>query len=119
MQDDRKLRVWEEAHDLVLTTCRETKAFPSDERYGLTSQIRRSGVSVPSNIAEGCGRRGAASFGLFLEIATGSINEVDYQLLLAHDLEYLQTQRFEQMAEHCDHVRRMLIALRERVLAGS
>lgn len=86
MQNYKNLRVWEDAHALVLEIYNATRSFPNDERYGLTSQIRRAAVSIPSNIAEGTGRGSDADFARFVQFAVGSISEVDYQLLLARDL---------------------------------
>ena len=93
MQNFRDLKVWTKAHQLALDVYRATKSFPREELYGLTSQIRRSAVSVPSNIAEGC-CRSQGDFGRFIQIAAGSASELEYQLLLAKDLELLETPRF-------------------------
>jgi four helix bundle protein len=89
MQDFKKLSVWQKSHRLTLDVYKATKAFPKDEMYGLTSQARRSGASIPANIAEGCGREGMAELGRFLKIASGSAHELEYHLLLARDLEYI------------------------------
>ena len=89
MKDFRDLEVWRHSHRLTLDVYRESKNFPMDERFGLTSQIRRCAASIPANIAEGCGRRGDGEFHRFLPIAMGSASELDYHLLLAKDLEYL------------------------------
>ncbi|MCH8815844.1 MAG: four helix bundle protein, partial [Chloroflexi bacterium] len=72
-----------DAHQLALAVYQATKAFPDDERYGLTAQMRRAAPSIPTNIAEGCGRNTEADFARFLQIAAGSASEVEYQLLLA------------------------------------
>lgn len=82
--------------------------FPKEELYGLTSQVRRSSVSVPSNIAEGCGRSGDAELARFLDISMGSASEVEYQLLLAHDLGFLHNRVYEPLAEAVVEVKRML-----------
>jgi four helix bundle protein len=89
MKDFRQLKVWEKSHQLALAIYKATKEFPKEELYGLTSQIRRSSMSVPTNIAEGCGRNTDADFARFLQIAMGSASETGYQLILAHDLEFL------------------------------
>ena len=99
MQSCRQLDVWRKAHQLVLEVYRETADFPRDELYGLTSQLRRSCVSVPSNIAEGCGRSTSADFARFLDIASGSGSDADYQLLLARDLNYLDNTTHEFLEE--------------------
>ena len=84
-----RLDAWKEAMTLVSTVYRATQSFPKEELYGLTSQLRRSAVSIPSNIAEGAARRGAREFSQFLNIAMGSISELETQLLIAVDLGYL------------------------------
>ena len=93
MQDFKKLKVWQKAHLLAVETYQATTAFPQDELYGLTSQIRRAGVSIPANIAEGCGREGSAEFNRFLQIAMGSIAELEYHFLLASELKFLNITR--------------------------
>jgi len=84
----KELVVWQKAHQFVLDVYRFTRAFPADERFGLTSQIRRAAVSVPANIAEGFPKRSAADKSRFFNIAQGSLEEVHYYLILAKDLEY-------------------------------
>ena len=90
MRDFRELKVWEKAHRLTLQVYRITKNFPSDEQFGLTVQLRRAAASVPTNIAEGCGRDSERELARFMSIAGGSASEVEYQLLLACDLNYIQ-----------------------------
>ena len=89
MRDFRKLKVWEKAHELVLEIYRVTAGFPREELYGMTSQLRRACVSIPANIAEGCGREGEAELRRFLRIGLGSANELEYHLFLAKDLRFL------------------------------
>jgi four helix bundle protein len=84
----KELIVWQKAHQFVLEIYRFTRAFPSDEKFGLTSQIRRAAVSVPANIAEGFPKRGANDKVRFFNIAQGSLEEVHYYLILAKDLGY-------------------------------
>ncbi|HEX6837928.1 MAG TPA: four helix bundle protein, partial [Polyangia bacterium] len=86
MQDFRDLKVWQRAHELTLAIYRATATFPSEERFGLTSQMRRSAASVPANIAEGRCRGSDADFGRFLRVALGSAAETEYHLILAGDL---------------------------------
>ena len=86
MKDFRNLVVWQKSHKLTLDVYEATRKFPKEELYGLVSQLRRACSSIPCNIAEGCGRRGNGEFHRFLQIATGSASEVEYQLLLAHEL---------------------------------
>ncbi len=111
MQDFRKLLVWQKAHSLTLGVYKASANFPKQEMFGLTSQIRRSASSIPTNVAEGCGRGSDADFGRFLQIAMGSASEVDYQLLLAHDLGYLTTVDHGQLGQNVTEVKRMLSAL--------
>jgi four helix bundle protein len=85
----RDLIAWQKAMDLVVLVYEATCCFPTDERYGLTAQIRRAAVSIPSNIAEGQGRQGTGEFLHFLSIAHGSLREVETQALIARRLGYL------------------------------
>src|SRR5512134_1154325 len=98
MKDFRSLQVWQKAHQLTLAVYRATVSFPTDERYGLTSQLRRGSTSVASNIAEGCGRGTDPDFARCLDIAAGSASEVEYQLLLAHDLEILDSSPYHELS---------------------
>ena len=111
MKDFRKLEVWQKAHQLTLSAYRATKRFPADERFSLTSQIRRSASSIPANIAEGCGRRGDAEFHRFLQMAMGSASELEYHLLLSHDLEYLNAEDHGELSGETIRVKRMLASL--------
>lgn len=115
MQDYGKLKVWERAHALALRVYRETQSFPKDEAYGLTAQVRRSASSIPSNIAEGCGRDTQPELLRFLRIAMGSANELEYQLLLARDLAYLTEPAHLELAEAVNEIKRMLAALIVRI----
>jgi len=111
MQDFRQLKVWEKAHHLALDVYKSTVTFPREEMYGLTSQIRRASVSIPTNIAEGCGRRTDADFARFIQIAMGSASETEYELILARDLEFLAKGRFEELQGKTEEVKRMLASL--------
>ena len=119
MKDFRSLSVWEKAHELTLQVYRETGRFPREELYGLTSQLRRGSVSIPSNIAEGCGRGSDADFARCLHIALGSASEVEYQLLLAHDLGFLGPDAHRALASRCTEVKRMLTSLIQKLTAES
>ena len=90
MQNFKSLKVWQKSHELTLAIYKATANFPKDELYGLTSQIRRACASIPANIAEGCGRTGKAELARFLQVAMGSASELEYHLLLAHDLGLLR-----------------------------
>jgi len=87
----KELIVWQKAHQLVLNVYKATKHFPKEEMYGLTSQLRRSSVSVAANIAEGFKKKGIADKLKYMNTAQGSLSESDYHLLLANDLEYFDT----------------------------
>lgn len=104
----RKLAVWEKSHKLTLAVYQATAVFPKDELYGLTSQVRRASSSIPANIAEGCGREGDIEFARFLQIAMGSASELQYHLLLAHDLGFLQTTLYTRLETDVIEVKRML-----------
>jgi len=111
MKDFRQVQVWEKSHQLALAVYKATKDFPKEELYGLTSQIRRASMSIPTNIAEGCGKYTDADFARFLQIAMGSASETEYQLLLAHDLGFLPTTKYEQLNTDVVEVKRMLASL--------
>ena len=100
-KDFRELIVWQKAMEMVTDIYRATQAFPADERFGLTSQLRRAAVSVPSNIAEGQGRLTRGEFRQFLGNAKGSLAEVETQLMIARNLSYLADPQplLEQAAE--------------------
>ena len=92
MRDHKKLRAFELADEVALLTYRHTSSFPKAEQFGLTSQMRRAAVSVPSNIVEGCARDSAADYVRFLDIAFGSLRELDYQLSLATRLGFVSSE---------------------------
>ena len=115
MQNFKELLLWQEAHQLTLSVYEATKNFPKEEIFGVTSQIRRAAVSVPCNIAEGCGRFTSKDFANFLQISLGSTNETDYLTLLAKDLNYLQQQQFDALQEKINKVRAMNINLVNKV----
>jgi len=117
MQNYKDLKVWEKAHMLTLSVYKETQQFPGEEKFGLTSQLRRASSSIPANIAEGCGKSTNAEFRHFLNIALGSANEVEYLLLLAKDLRYLQEENFNALTGDINSIRAMLIALIAKVKA--
>ena len=108
MRDFRELKVWQKAHELTLAIYRETAGFPRTEMYGLTSQVRRAAVSVGANISEGAGKNSRPDFARFLLIALGSASEVEYELLLAHDLGYLNCTTYAELSEKVIETKRML-----------
>jgi four helix bundle protein len=109
--DFRKLEVWQVAHKVACEVYRETTSFPKTEAYGLTAQLRRSAASVPANIAEGCGRRGDAEFSRFVRISLGSATELEYHLLLSHDVGFLSASPFESLSAQVLRVQGMLAGL--------
>jgi len=113
MRDFKRLAVWRKAHELVLAVYRVTADFPDSELYGLSSQMRRSAASVPTNIAEGCGRGAQGrEFARFLQIASGSASELEYQILLSHDLKLLPAEDYAQLSAQTVEVKKMLTSLR-------
>jgi four helix bundle protein len=119
MQDFRKLKVWEKAHQLTLGIYRATKGFPRVEQFGLTAQLRRASASIPANIAEGCGRGSSKELAQYLLVAMGSTNEVEYHLILARDLGYLSADGQRTLDEQVAEIRRMLAGLVAKVRPGS
>jgi four helix bundle protein len=107
----RDLKVWEKAHQLTLAIYRVTGQFPADELYGLRSQMRRSAQSVPTNIAEGCGRGSDPDFARFLQMAMGSASELEYQLLLARDLGLMDQSDYSRLEMEVVEAGRMLNSL--------
>ena len=111
----RDLEVWQKAMRLAKRIYQVTQKFPNDERFGLTNQLRRAVVSVPSNIAEGHARFGAGEFSRFLSIATGSVAEIETQILLSQDLGYVKEElTFELLAE-LDIIGKMLRGLAKSI----
>jgi four helix bundle protein len=115
MQDFRKLEVWHRAHLLTLEVYKATTSFPTEERYCLVSQLRRSTVSIPSNIAEGRGRNTDADFARFVTNALGSCSELDYQLLLAQELGYLDVDVSTRLQREVHEISKMLCGLHSRL----
>jgi four helix bundle protein len=107
MQDFRNLLVWKKAHELVLEIYRQTGGLPKSEMYGLTSQIRRAAASIPENIAEGCGKHGDAELARYLQIAMGSASELEYELILANDLNYFEPAQIQSLEIRLIEVRKM------------
>lgn len=121
MKDFKELKVWTKAHHLTLHLYTVTHDFTRTEVYGLTSQMRRSAISIAANIAEGCGRRSDGEFTRFLQIARGSASELEYHLILARDLGFLSEEEHKRMEVELVEIQRMLTALVQRVqpLTGS
>jgi len=107
----RDLMAWQRAMDLVEETYRLTRSFPKEEVYGLTSQLRRAAVSIPSNIAEGQGRHGAVEFKHFLRLALGSTMELETQIMIAHRLRYIEANSASLILRETAEVGKMLNGL--------
>ena len=115
MQDYRKLTVWQASRRLTHSVYRFSEGFPRAERFGLVTQMRRSAISVSSNIAEGCGRGSQRELARFLSIASGSAHELESQLILATDLGFGDTQFQRELANDVLEMKSMLTALRQAV----
>lgn len=109
----KDLLVWQKAHALVLKIYEITKAFPPEEKFGLTSQLRRSASSIPTNIVEGKKKNSTKEFLHFLNISDCSLEETKYHLLLSKDLGYLKTNEFDAIHKDCEEVGKMLFGLQK------
>ncbi len=119
MKDFHTLKVWEKAHVLTLAIYKATELFPKQEMYGLTSQIQRAAVSIPTNIAEGCGKDSDAELKRYFLIAMGSSSELEYLLLLAHDLGYLVDDSYQEKYIALVEIRKMLNAFIQKLKRDS
>ena len=113
----QKLDVWRKAIDFADLIYNKTRAFPSDERFGLTNQLRRAAVSISSNIAEGSSRSSKSDFARFVEIATGSVFEVVSQAFIAHRQSSLSEDQFRKIYTDAEELSRMLSGLRKSLLS--
>ncbi|HUI05896.1 MAG TPA: four helix bundle protein [Verrucomicrobiae bacterium] len=117
MKDFRQLDVWRLGQELAVIVYRLTAPFPREERYGLTDQVRRAAVSIPANLAEGCGRAGDADFARFVQIAFGSACELESLLLLCQELAFLKATDHDMTQSKLSSVKRMLAALLKKLKA--
>ena len=115
MQRFTQLKVWQRSHDFTLSIYRETAPFPKHEAFGVTSQLRRVAVSVPTNIAEGSKRRTSKEYARIINIAEGSAAETEYLLLLSRELGYLKSERADELIDEVRETASMLSGLRVRV----
>ena len=115
MRSFKDLKVWLKGHELTLSVYRATKSFPRDEMYGLTSQLRRAAASIPANIAEGCVRGSGPDFRRFLLMALGSASEVEYHILLSHELGYLDKSQYESLSGNATELKRMLTSFIQKL----
>jgi four helix bundle protein len=118
MKDFRSLKVWEKAHALTLAIYKSTEQFPKAELYSLTNQIQRAAVSIPANIAEGCGKDSDAELKRYFSIAMGSSSELEYLLLLARDLGYLKANTYQSIQTDLIETRKMLNAFIQKLKAN-
>jgi four helix bundle protein len=115
MRPHEKLQAWIESVDLVLNIYKTTDSFPKEEKYGLTSQIRRAAVSIPANIAEGAARSSSKEFGYFVSNAQGSASELETELIIAYRLGYLSETNFSRLIPDLDRIGRMITWLFRRM----
>ena len=115
MRNFQELSVWQKSHELTLKIYKISSSFPKEELFGLSSQIRRSSSSIPTNIAEGCGRNSDPEMRRFLIISAGSCSELDYQIILAKDLGYITQSIFKELSEIIISIRKMLFAFIKRL----
>lgn len=111
----KELKVWQKAIELVTETYLKTQTFPKEEIYGLTSQIRRCAVSIPSNIAEGCGTKTDKDFSNFLSISLGSAFEFETQLIICKNLGYILETDFKTLESEIQHIQNMIIKLQNTI----
>jgi four helix bundle protein len=119
MRDFLKLEIWQRSHSLTLKIYEVTKTFPKEEVYGLSSQMRRSCSSIPTNIAEGCGRNSHAQTIHFFQISLGSCSELMYQLILCKDLTYIADSIFKELYNLTTEIRKMIYAYSQKLKADS
>lgn len=115
MRDFRKLQIWNDGIEQVVSTYSVTKSFPQEEKFDLTGQMQRAAVSIPSNISEGCSRNSDAEFKRFLEIAMGSSFELDTQTIIAERLGYLSTEELELALQPLNELQRKMNALISKI----
>ena len=115
MKNFQNLDLWREAHALTLSIYSATSNFPDSERFGVTSQIRRAAASIPTNIAEGCGRHTETEFARFIDISMGSAKETEYLLILAKDLRYLIIEDFDPLMQQTLSIQRMGAGLLRKI----
>ena len=116
MRDFKKYDIWKLSHQLTLTIYTISNSFPKDETYNLVSQIRRSSLSIPTNIAEGCGRNSDKEFNQFLNIALGSATETEYLILLAKDLNYLNEVNYLLLDQQINTIKSKIYTLKNKLI---
>lgn len=115
MRNFMQLEFWRRGHQLTLKIYKATQNFPREEMFGLTSQMRRAAMSIPSNIAEGCGRETNAELKRFLMIAAGSVSELQYQILLCKDLSHIREELYNELNEEIIAIRKLIFKYSEKL----
>lgn len=115
MQDYHQLKVWEVSHHFAVGIFRISRSFPKEELYGITSQVRRAAFSIPINIAEGCGRHTSKDFAHFLDMAMGSASEVEEELLILRDIDFLDRKTHAVQDENIKKIKMMIAKLIDAV----
>ncbi|MEO5995699.1 MAG: four helix bundle protein [Chitinophagaceae bacterium] len=115
MRNFQQLAIWQKSHNLTLKIYTLTRSFPKDEIFGLISQMRRSSSSIPTNIAEGCGRNSNTELKRFLVIAAGSASELQYQFQLSKDLQYITQPLFQQLDNEISSIRKMIYRFHAKI----
>jgi four helix bundle protein len=119
MKNFRDLKVWKKSHELAIDIYSESKLFPKEELFGITSQLRRAGLSIPTNIAEGCGRGSDSDFARFIQIAFGSASEVEYLIFFCKELKFIQDNNYTKLNDDIVGIKKSLMALLKKLRAGS
>ena len=115
MRDFKKYLVWQKSHQVTLEIYKLTRSFPKEEMFALTSQMKRSSSSIPTNIAEGCGRSSDKDFCRFLYISCGSANELEYQIILSIALQFINSEDGENLLSQIEEIKKMLNGLSMKV----
>lgn len=115
MRNFKKYDIWNLSHQLTLDVYAVTSNFPKDEMYGITSQIRRSSLSIPTNISEGCGRESDSEFNRFLSIALGSASETEYLLLLSKDLKLIKDDLYTELNKTINLIKKKIYTLKQKL----
>lgn len=116
MRDFKNYEIWKLSHKLTLNIYNITTKFPKTETYNLTSQIQRASLSIPTNIAEGCGRDSDAEFNRFLTIAVGSATEVEYLILLSKDLSYIDINTYDKLNTDINTIKKKIYTLKQKLI---
>ncbi|MCK3683170.1 four helix bundle protein [Maribellus sp. YY47] len=115
MKDFKNLKIWQKGINLVVDIYQTSQNFPTEELYGLTSQMKRSAVSIPSNIAEGSGRNSDKDFSRFLDISLGSSFELETQIIIAHKLSFINDEKFKELTDDIQEEQKMITGLQKSI----